>query len=166
MYSALKRGGVPLYRLARSRCRGRARAAPRAHRGARLIERYGWPELELARALLEGHLRPDARRGHRATPPGRSATCARLRRLTVSPFAEQGMRTFAELEAAAAAGVEALDRLLLPAEAALTGWPSAHLAPAEVARLAHGQAVPADPALPCGHVKIYAARGSSSPSAS
>ena len=50
---------------------------------------------------------------------------AALRRLSVSPFAEQGMRTFAELEAAAAEGTAALDRLLLPAEAALEGWPSA-----------------------------------------
>jgi len=79
-----------------------------------------------------------------------------LRRLAVSPFPEGGMRTFAELEAAAGGGAAALDRLLLPAEAALEGWPSAHLGPQEAAKVAHGQAVDADPALPCGHVKVYA----------
>ena len=66
------------------------------------------------------------------------------------------MRTFAELEAAATAGVEALDALLLPAEMALTGWPTAHLASVDVARLTRGQAVPADPELPSGDVKIFA----------
>ena len=69
------------------------------------------------------------------------------------------MRTFEELEAAAADGHASLDRLLLPAEAALEGFSSAYLAPAEVAKLAHGQAVPADPALPCGQVKVYADSG-------
>ena len=65
------------------------------------------------------------------------------------------MRTFEQLEAAAAEGSEALDRLLLPAESALEAWPAAHLSPADVAKIAHGQAVPADPALPCGHVRVY-----------
>ena len=53
----------------------------------------------------------------------------------------------------------ALDRLLLPAEARSEGWPSAYLDAAEAAKLAHGQAVPADPALPCGQVKVYADAG-------
>jgi tRNA pseudouridine55 synthase len=80
---------------------------------------------------------------------------AALRRLAVEPFDEQGMLTFETLEAAAALGPEALDRLLLPADAALPAWPSAHLGPADVARLARGQAVPAAPAWPSGPVKVY-----------
>jgi len=85
---------------------------------------------------------------------------AALRRLAVSPFPEGAMRTLAELEAAAdAGGAAALDQLLLSPDAALEGWPSARLGPDAAARLAHGQAVAADPAWPCGHVKVYAESG-------
>lgn len=157
MYSALKRGGVPLYRLARSGVE--VERSPRRVLIEELtVEGYAWPDLELhvrcskgtyVRTLVEDVARAAGTVGH----------VSALRRLSVSPFAEQGMRTFAELEAAAAVGTPALDRLLLPAEAALEGWPSAYLDPAEAAKLAHGQAVPADPALPCGQVKVYADAG-------
>jgi len=154
MYSALKRGGVPLYRLARSGIE--VERSPRRVLIEELtVERYEWPELTMrvrcskgtyVRTLVEDIARAAGTLGH----------VAALRRLAVSPFPEGGMRTFAELEAAAGGGAAALDRLLLPAEAALEGWPSAHLGPQEAAKVAHGQAVDADPALPCGHVKIYA----------
>jgi tRNA pseudouridine55 synthase len=157
MYSALKRGGVPLYRLARSGIE--VERSPRRVRIEELtLERYEWPELDLqvrcskgtyVRTLVEDIARAAGTVGH----------VGALRRLTVSPFPGEGMRTFEELEAAAVGGAAALDRLLLPAEAALEGFSSAYLAPAEVDRLAHGQAVPADPALPCGHVKVYADSG-------
>jgi tRNA pseudouridine55 synthase len=157
MYSALKRDGVPLYRLARSGVEVERRPRRVLIEGLN-VERYAWPELELhvrcskgtyVRTLVEDLARAAGTVGH----------VAALRRLCVSPFAEQGMHTFDELEGAAALGTPALDRLLLPAEAALEGWPSAHLEPAEAARLAQGQAVPADPALPCGQVKVYADAG-------
>jgi tRNA pseudouridine55 synthase len=148
---------VPLYRLARSGIE--VERSPRRVRIEELtVERYAWPDLEMhvrcskgtyVRTLVEDVARAAGTVGHVAV----------LRRLSVSPFAEQGMRTFAELETAAADGPAALDRLLLPAEAALEGWPSAYLDPAEAAKLAHGQAVPADPALPCGQVKVYADAG-------
>ena len=48
MYSALKRGGVPLYRLARSGVEVRAGAAAGRIEELRL-ERYEWPELDAAR---------------------------------------------------------------------------------------------------------------------
>ena len=154
MYSALKRGGVPLYRLARSGIK--VERSPRRVLIEELtVERYEWPELTMrvrcskgtyVRTLVEDIARAAGTLGH----------VAALRRLAVSPFPEGGMRTFAELEAAAGGGAAALDRLLLPAEAALEGWPSAHLGPQEAAKVAHGQSVDADPALPCGHVKVYA----------
>ncbi len=157
MYSALKRDGVPLYRLARSGVE--VERSPRRVLIEELsVERYAWPELQLhvrcskgtyIRTLVEDIARAAGTVGH----------VAALRRLTVSPFAEHLMRTFVEIEAAADSGAAALDALLLPAEAALEGWPSAHLEPAEAAKLAHGQAVPADPALPCGQVKVYADAG-------
>ncbi len=125
MYSALKRGGVPLYRLARSGIE--VERSPRRVRIEELtIERYAWPELDLhvrcskgtyVRTLVEDIARAAGTVGH----------VGALRRLTVSPFAAEGMRTFEELEAAAADGAAALDRLLLPAEAALEGFSSAYL---------------------------------------
>ena len=157
MYSALKRGGVPLYRLARSGVEVE-RSPRRVVIEALTLERYEWPELTLhvrcskgtyVRTLVEDIARAAGTLGH----------VAALRRLAVSPFPEGAMRTFAELEAAAAGGEEALDGLLLSPDAGLEGWASAHLGPAEVAKVAHGQAVAADPALPCGHVKVYADSG-------
>ena len=154
MYSALKRGGVPLYRLARSGIEVE-RSPRRVLIEELIVERYEWPELTMrvrcskgtyVRTLVEDIARAAGTLGH----------VAALRRLAVSPFPEGGMRTFAEIEAAASGGAAALDSLLLPAEAALEGWPSAHLGPQEAAKVAHGQAVDADPALPCGHVKVYA----------
>ena len=157
MYSALKRDGVPLYRLARSGVEVE-RSPRRVVIEALTLERYEWPELTLhvrcskgtyVRTLVEDIARAAGTLGH----------VAALRRLAVSPFPEGAMRTFAELEAAAAGGEEALDGLLLSPDAGLEGWASAHLGPAEVAKVAHGQAVAADPALPCGHVKVYADSG-------
>jgi tRNA pseudouridine55 synthase len=157
MYSALKRGGVPLYRLARSGIE--VERGPRRVRIEELIvERYRWPELDLfvrcskgtyVRTLVEDIARAAGTVGH----------VAALRRLAVSPFFEGGMRTFADIETAAAGGPVALDALLLPPEEALEGWASAHLGPADVDKVAHGQAIAADPALPCGHVKVYAESG-------
>jgi tRNA pseudouridine55 synthase len=157
MYSALKRDGVPLYRLARSGIE--VERAPRRVTIEELtVERYGWPELDLlvrcskgtyVRTLVEDVARAAGTVGH----------VAALRRLAVSPFPEGGMRTFAEIEAAASGGPLALDALLRPPEAALEGWASAHLGPADVDKVAHGQAIAADPALPCGHVKVYADSG-------
>jgi tRNA pseudouridine55 synthase len=157
MHSALKRGGVPLYRLARSGVE--IERLPRRVRIEELtLERYEWPELTLrvhcskgtyVRTLVEDIAAAAGTVGH----------VAALRRLTVGHFAEARMRTFADLETAAEQGVEALDRSLLPADAALEGWPTAHVGSAEAAKLARGQAVPAGPELPCGHVKVYADSG-------
>lgn len=157
MYSALKRSGVPLYRLARSGVEV-ARSPRRVCIDELTVERYDWPELTLlvrcskgtyVRTLVEDVARAAGTVGH----------VAALRRLSVGPFPERFMRTFDELEAAAAEGRPSLERLLLGADAALESWPSARVGAADVARLARGQAVPADPGLPCGHVRIYAETG-------
>jgi tRNA pseudouridine55 synthase len=157
MYSALKRDGVPLYRLARAGVEVE-REARRVLIEELTVERYEWPELDLlvrcskgtyVRTLVEDVARAAGTLGH----------VAALRRLAVSPFPEGGMRTLGEIEQAAAGGAAALDRLLLPPEAALEGWPSAYLDAAEAAKIAHGQAVTADPKLPCGHVKVYGGTG-------
>jgi len=157
MYSALKKDGVPLYRLARSGIEVE-RSPRRVRIDALTVERYAWPELTMlvhcskgtyVRTLVEDVARAAGTVGH----------VAALRRLTVSPFEEQAMHPFTELEAAAAEGSAALDGLLLPAEAALESWPAARLGAADASRLAHGQSVAAEPGLPCGHVKVYGDSG-------
>ena len=82
-----------------------------------------------------------------------------LRRLAVGPFVEEGMRTFEQLEAAASDGLDNLDRLLIPADAALLDFGSVVLSASDAARLIQGQSVPADAAWTSGPVKIYAESG-------
>ena len=157
MYSALKRDGVPLYRLARSGVEVE-RAPRRVVIEELAIDRYEWPALDFhvrcskgtyVRTLVEDLAKGAGTVGHVAS----------LRRLAVEPFDEQGMRSFEALEATAALGHEALDRLLLPADAALPTWGSVHLKSPDVARLARGQALPAEPEWPRGFVKVYSPAG-------
>jgi tRNA pseudouridine55 synthase len=157
MYSALKRDGVPLYRLARSGVEV-AREPRRVVIEELSIERYDWPALQLrvqcskgtyVRTLVEDLAKAAGTLGH----------VAMLRRLAVGPFAEDRLRTFEQLEAVAAEGVQSLDELLIPADAALPGWASAVVSPSDAARLVQGQAVPANPAWACGRVKIYTESG-------
>jgi tRNA pseudouridine55 synthase len=157
MYSALKRDGVPLYRLARSGVEVE-RAPRRVVIEELAIDRYAWPALDFhvrcskgtyVRTLVEDLAKAAGTVGHVAS----------LRRLAVEPFDEQAMQTFEALDAAAALGQEALDRLLLPADAALPTWPSVHLESPSVARLARGQAVPAEPTWGPGSVKVYSRAG-------
>jgi tRNA pseudouridine55 synthase len=157
MYSALKRDGVPLYRLARAGVEVE-RAPRKVVVEALSVDRYEWPSLTLTvrcskgtyvRTLVEDLARAAGTLGH----------VARLRRLAVDPFDEQGMLSIETLEAAATEGAAALDRLLLPAEAALPGWPSVSLGADDANRLAHGQAIPLAGAPARGQVKVYAESG-------
>jgi tRNA pseudouridine55 synthase len=157
MYSALKRDGVPLYRLARAGVEVE-RKARRVFIEELTVEGYEWPSLTLTvrcskgtyvRTLVEDIARAAGTLGHVAI----------LRRLAVDPFDSQPMRTLEELESVAAGGFEALDRLLLPADTALPGWPSVSLAPADTARLAQGQSVAAAPGIAQGPVRVYAESG-------
>lgn len=157
MFSALKRQGVPLYRLARSGVE--VERQPRRVVIEELrIDRYDWPSLALTvrcskgtyiRTLVEDIAKAAGTVGHVAT----------LRRLAVDPFQESGMHSFDVLEAAAARGTEVLDGLLLAPDAALEGWPTARIGSMDAARLAQGQAVPAEPNLPAGRVKVHAESG-------
>jgi tRNA pseudouridine55 synthase len=157
MYSALTRDGVPLYRLARAGVVV-AREPRQVVIEELVVERYAWPALQLrvrcskgtyVRTLVEDLARAAGTVGH----------VAELRRLAVGPFAEEGLRTFEQLDAAADEGIQSLDRLLIPADAALAEWGSAVVSSSAAARLGHGQAVPAEPAWPHGRVKIYGESG-------
>jgi tRNA pseudouridine55 synthase len=157
MFSALKRAGVPLYRLARAGVEV-PRAARRVIVEELSIDHYEWPLLTLTvrcskgtyiRTLVEDIAKTAGTVGH----------VAELRRLAVEPFHEGDMHPLEVLEAAAARGLDALDGLLLAPDLALQDWPAARLAAADAARLAHGQAVRAEPGLPSGLVKVYAESG-------
>jgi tRNA pseudouridine55 synthase len=157
MFSALKRDGVPLYRLARAGIE--VEREPRRVVIEELrIDRYEWPFLALTvrcskgtyvRTLVEDIANAAGTVGH----------VAELRRVAVDPFHESGMHTFSVLEAAETRGTEALDSLLLAPDAALAGWPTARIGAADAARLAHGQTVPAEASLAPGRVKVQAESG-------
>jgi tRNA pseudouridine55 synthase len=152
MFSALKRGGVPLYRLARS---GQevSREARRVVIEQLRIDRYDWPSLILTVRCSKGtYVRTLVE--DLAAAAGTVGHVVALRRVAVEPFQDQPMCTFETLEAAEAGGTAALDRLLLAPDAALVGWPTARVGPDAATRLAGGQPVPAEPHLPVGRVKV------------
>jgi tRNA pseudouridine55 synthase len=139
MFSALKRDGVPLYRLARAGVEV-AREPRRVAIEELTLDRYEWPTLELTvrcskgtyiRTLVEDIAKAAGTVGH----------VAALRRLSLEPFAAHEMHTLEVVDRAAALGPQAVDALVLPAEAVLAGWPAAHLSASDAARIMHGQAV-------------------------
>ena len=156
MYSALKRDGVPLYRLARQGVEV-VREPRRVVIEELTLEAYRWPELTLVVRCSKGtYIRTLVE--DIAVALGTVGHVAMLRRLAVEPFAADPMHSLDALEAldGSAAGNTALDALLLPPDQALRGWPVVRLARAAAERLARGQAVPAEPTWPLGAVAVYA----------
>jgi tRNA pseudouridine55 synthase len=158
MYSALKQDGVRLYELAR-----RGVSVPRAARSVVIerlrLEHYRWPELGLTVRCSKGTyvrtLVQDV-----AAALGTLGHVRELRRLYVDPFADEPMADLATLEASAAeGGLAALDRRLLPLDRALPEWPAVPVSAAGAERLAHGQAVAAEPGWPLGRVRVYGPPG-------
>ena len=156
MYSALKRQGEPLYRLAR-----RGESVERAPRGIRLdllelLERGpDWLDLRVAcsKGTYVRVLGEDI-----AAALGTCGHLASLRREHVEPFRDRPMVT-----------LEALERLasepgdgdwLLPADAGVPQFPPVRLDVAAARALRLGQSVP-DPAGcgPGGTVRLYGADG-------
>jgi tRNA pseudouridine55 synthase len=153
MYSALKRGGVPLYRL--------ARAGQEVERAARRVvieeldlESYAWPALTLrlrcskgtyVRTLVEDVAKAVGTVGHVAT----------LRRLGVEPFLDREMHGWPALEMRARDGLATLDAWLLPPDAAVPAWPAVVLDEDAARRLCQGQAVSVSTAPAPGAVRIY-----------
>lgn len=153
MYSALKRGGVPLYRL--------ARAGQEVERTPRRViieelelESYEGPALTLRvrcskgtyiRTLIEDAAKAAGTVGH----------VTMLRRLGVEPFLGREMHSWPELEAAGREGLAALDERLLAPDAAVPTWPAVTLDEEAVRRLCHGQAVGTNASVACGAVRIY-----------
>jgi tRNA pseudouridine55 synthase len=136
MYSALKRGGTPLYRL--------ARAGVEVEREARSITIDGLELLELRGTCLE--LRLLCSKGTYVRVLGEEIaraleTCGRLERLRreyVEPFADEPMVSLEQLEAA---GTGARSWPLLRADRAVEHLPPLHLGAPEARALACGRTV-------------------------
>jgi len=137
-YSAIKQGGVPLYKRAR---RGEDVVVPsrevEVHRFE--LEHRDGDVLDLHVECGSGtYVRSLARDLGEALGCGAHLTV--LRRLWVEPFREPVMRTLDELERVAGeGGTVALDRLLLPIETGLSGLPALTLSDADARCLRHGQ---------------------------
>ncbi len=147
MYSALKRNGEPLYRLAR---RGlEVERAPRAivigH--LQLLDVAGADARLVVRCSKGTYVRTLAEDLARAL--GSCAHLVMLRRTAVLPFLSQAMVTLAEVEAHPG------DVPLLAPDAALLHLPAATLPPEMAARYRHGQVVAPVEALPGGLVRVY-----------
>lgn len=171
IYSALKRGGEPLYAKAR---RGEAiEVEPRA------VDVHAF-ELQSAADLLDA-LSADAS-GNGAPPLlrlrvecgsgtyvrslvrdlgeafGCGAHVAELRRLWVDPFRDPRMWTIEALEELARRGERGLEACLLPIGSGMASWREVEVGAAQAARLAHGQAV-SGPFAASGEVAIYGPQG-------
>jgi tRNA pseudouridine55 synthase len=153
MYSALKRQGTPLYRL--------ARAGQTVEREARAIT---IDTLELCRLESERiELRALCSKGTYVRVLAEDiarelGTCGRLyslRREYVEPFANEPMLSLDALEAAVAG---AAPWPLLPADRAVTHLPALRLAAAEVEALYHGRAI-AVPQVLAAVWRLYDAEG-------
>jgi len=158
MYSAIKQGGQPLYKLARQ--------GIEVAREPRAVHLYAMELLALATPLLR--VRVECSKGtyvrvlaeDLARDLGTLGHLVALRRLVVEPFAQEPMHTLEAVEAAA-------DRpgLLLPADRAVPQLPAARFDAAGLHALRHGQpAQPqrvetADAPAPGASVRLYGPDG-------
>jgi tRNA pseudouridine55 synthase len=162
IYSALKRGGEPLY--------AKARRGEPVEVEAREVDVHAF-ELRSAADLLDGLVEQSAPqlRLHVECGSGTyvrslvrdlgellgcGAHVAELRRLWVDPFREPRLWTIDDLQALSARGERSLDACLLPIEAGMASWPPVEVSSIQAARLAQGQGVPGAFA-PQGAVAIF-----------
>ncbi|QXH56024.1 tRNA pseudouridine(55) synthase TruB [Pseudomonas maumuensis] len=153
MYSALKRDGQPLYKL--------ARAGEVVEREARsvTIGRLELLECEGTRARLSVGCSKGTYIRTLVEDIGEALGCgayvAELRRTQAGPFALAQTVTLEELEQAhAEGGNEALDRFLMPSDSGLQDWPLVQLSEHSAFYWLHGQAVRAPDAPQFGMVRV------------
>jgi tRNA pseudouridine55 synthase len=146
MYSAIKKEGQPLYRIAREG--GEVERAPREIEvfEYRLVGIEG-PSLQLDVLCAKGtYVRVLAEDLARAL--GTCGHVTQLRRLYVEPFAEEPMSTLEDLEGAAPPRI-------LPADRGVPHFPAVTLDAPSADKLRHGQAVRLAAARPPGRVRLY-----------
>lgn len=154
MYSALKRDGQPLYKLARSGV-----TVPRTPRA---IELFDLSLLSLTPRVLE--LETSCSKGTYirvlaqdiAAALGTGGHVAALRRLWVEPFAAEPMHTLESLDARHETG-EPLP--LLPLDWPLQHLPALHLSAGEAQRFRQGQKIASELTAAVARLRIYDAAG-------
>lgn len=153
MYSALKRDGQPLYRLARQGIEVEREARPVTIRTLELLEVSDHEARLKVRCSKGTYVRTLAE--DLAQSMGSCAHLTALRRSAVAPFPPGGLVTLEQVETAAAAVP------LLAADAALPQLPLVVLDKELAGRLRQGQAVtPGGPApAPDGLVRVYGPAG-------
>jgi tRNA pseudouridine55 synthase len=154
MYSALKRDGQPLYKLARAGIE-----VERASRGIHIFDLkllgLDGPVLELEVLCSKGtYVRTLAEDIAKAL--GTCGHVEMLRRVYVEPFDSAPMET---LESVAAAVADNNPPALLPVDAPLQHMPAVTLDAPATQRLMHGQAVTAAAEIGAGKVRLYDASG-------
>ena len=162
VYSALKRGGEPLY--------AKARRGEKIEVEPREVEVHAFRLLS-ANDLLDGgepllrlhvecgsgtYVRSLVRDLGEAL--GCGAHVAELRRLWVDPFREPRMWTLEQLEELAGRGRTFLDACLLPVEAGMAAWQRVTVGPAQARSLSFGQDA-GEGFEPAGEVAIFDADG-------
>src|ERR1700683_238298 len=154
MYSALKRGGRPLY--------GLARAGVTVERSARDIELFALTLDSVSQASLDLEVLCSKGTYVRvlaediASALGTCGHVAHLRRLYVEPFAHEAMHTLESLTQARSLGP---GPELMPPDRALLHLPAVTLSAAAAERLRHRQRVAADVPLLSEQVRLYGTAG-------
>jgi tRNA pseudouridine55 synthase len=151
MHSAIKQDGKPLYEYARAGITRERSARTIVIHEMRLLE-WRAPDLLFdVRCTKGAYIRVLAE--DLAAQLGTIAHLAALRRLGVAPFSAELQWTFEALDSMTP---EQRLELLLPVDAALTGWRRFDLPAGGVSALRQGQTVSIPEELP-GNVRIYAA---------
>ncbi len=155
MHSALKHRGQAAVRAgAARRSRSSARRARSTSTHSSCVRAGDADDLAVRRLLLEGHLHPDAGRGHRRPRSARSATSSGLRRLSVEPFGDEPMVHARAAGGRLSATAAARDAVLLPPDRAVVDLAARRARRRGSARLLQGQTVAAaaaaEPGDACG----------------
>lgn len=153
MYSALKRDGQPLYKLARKGIEVERIPREVTVHDLRLL-RLGGGELECELRCSKGtYVRVLAADLGEAL--GCGAHITGLRRMAVEPYDARRMVTLEILRARAEQGLTALDEVLLPADSALPDWPAVWVRGDAAFYLRQGQPVLVPRAPTQGWVRLY-----------
>ncbi len=153
MYSALKKDGKRLYELARQGIEVEREARPvTIHRLT--IERFD-PQAPVLRVECSKGTYVRTLVEDLAAELGTCGHVAALRRLSVGPFVNTGLVTMEQVEAAAAAGDDALDALLVPADSALSNWPAVDLNREQAWYVCQGNPVQVGRSPRAGFCRIY-----------
>ena len=153
MYSAIKRNGQPLYKLARQGIEVE-RKSRRVTISNLLLVKQSREEIVLDISCSKGtYVRTIAEDIGEAM--GCGAHVIALRRLQSGPFEIEETSTMEEIKQLSESGMNAIDQLLLPESAAVADWPSVELTEVTASYLRQGQPVQISNAPTKGWVRIF-----------